>query len=81
MSPSLRRLNGNEVITALTRCGFTEVARESHAKLRRIGSGDERQTMTVPIHTSLATGTLKSIVRQAARYLTEEEIIREFYTK
>lgn len=82
MSPNLKRLSGHEVVAALLRCGFSEVSsRGSHVKLRRVTAAGEKQTLTVPLQHSLDLGTLPAIVRQASRYLSEDEILREFYTR
>ena len=53
--------------------------RGSHVKLRRILSDGTRQTLTIPNHRELDTGTLKAIYRQALRYLTDEDLRRHFY--
>jgi predicted RNA binding protein YcfA (HicA-like mRNA interferase family) len=62
VSPALPAgLSGAEVAKALERAGFEHVStRGSHAKYR---SGD--RTVIVPLHRSLAVGTLRSILRQA----------------
>jgi predicted RNA binding protein YcfA (HicA-like mRNA interferase family) len=54
--------------------------RGSHVKLRRIGVKGERQTLTIPLHSELDVGTLRAIVRQAARYIPEAELRLHFYT-
>ncbi len=40
-----------------------------------------RQILVVPNHSLLDTGTIRAIARQAANYLTDEEIRRVFYTE
>ncbi|OMI37343.1 type II toxin-antitoxin system HicA family toxin [Streptomyces sparsogenes] len=62
MSPAVPTgLSGAEVAKALERGGFGHVStRGSHAKYRK----DDR-TVIVPLHRSLAPGTLRSILRQA----------------
>lgn len=62
MSPAVPRgLSGTQVAKALMRGGFEHVStRGSHAKYR---SGD--RTVIVPLHSDLAPGTLRSILRQA----------------
>ncbi|MGH3245193.1 MAG: type II toxin-antitoxin system HicA family toxin [Trebonia sp.] len=62
MTPPLPAgLSGEDVAKALERAGFQHVStRGSHAKYR---SGD--RTVIVPLHRSLAVGTLRSILRQA----------------
>ncbi|MEV4437232.1 type II toxin-antitoxin system HicA family toxin [Streptomyces sp. NPDC049585] len=62
MSPAVPRgLSGERVGKALLRGGFEYVStRGSHAKYR----ADDR-TVIVPLHSELAPGTLRSILRQA----------------
>src|SRR5262249_8647453 len=73
MSPKLRRLSSRELVASLRALGFEVVAtRGSHAKLRRLGPGGERQTLTVPLHDDLAAGTLSAIYRQVCRYVPAE---------
>jgi len=77
----LRRLSGKEVLKALGSFGFQVVAIQgSHAKLRRTQPSGERQTLTIPIHKSLAPGTLHAIFRQASRYVPEEDLREWFFT-
>ncbi|MBC8448906.1 MAG: type II toxin-antitoxin system HicA family toxin [Chloroflexi bacterium] len=79
--PKLRRLSGPEVIRILEDFGFAvHTQRGSHVKLRRIGPGGEKQTLTIPRHRELDTGTLQAILRQASRYAPEEELRPHFYT-
>ena len=79
--PKLRRLSGTEIIKILASLGFAQVAqRGSHVKLRRVLADGSRQTLTVPAHTELDTGTLKAIYRQALRYVPESELQPYFYT-
>ena len=56
-----RDLSGSTVVKALEPGGFT-VARQSgsHVRLTKAGKG-----VTVPLHRSLAVGTLQSILHQA----------------
>jgi predicted RNA binding protein YcfA (HicA-like mRNA interferase family) len=80
MSPRLRRLAGRDVLRALNAFNFEVVAtRRSDAKLRRVLPDGTRQTLTVPLHRSLATGTLRAILRQASRYVPEAELRRWFF--
>lgn len=62
MSPAVPTgLSGTAVAKALERGGFEHIAtRGSHAKYRSDG-----RTVIVPLHRSLAPGTLRSILRQA----------------
>ncbi len=79
--PRLRRLSSGDVLRILHRLGF-EVAgqRGSHAKLVRVSASGERQVLIVPIHRSLATGTLYAIYRQAARLVPSVDLRRAFFT-
>lgn len=77
----LRRLPGQQVIRILEDFGFSvHSQRGSHVKLRRIAPGGERQTLTVPAHSELDTGTLRAIIRQASSYIPESELHHRFYT-
>ena len=81
MSPKLKRLSGNDVIKILGIFGFGVIShRGSHAKLRRIGSAGEKQTITIPLHPEIDTGTAKAIFRQASRYISEDQLKEYFYT-
>jgi len=65
----------------LGRFGFTVVnQRGSHAKLRRVLAGSAAQTLTIPRHRELDSGTLAGIFRQASRYIPEVELRPYFYT-
>lgn len=56
-----RDLDGKEIITALTRLGFVfQRQTGSHVQLSRGGTH-----VTVPYHSPVRVGTLKSILRQA----------------
>ncbi|MBN1506823.1 MAG: type II toxin-antitoxin system HicA family toxin [Sedimentisphaerales bacterium] len=59
--PELPRISGKEAVLAFERLGFRQVRQEgSHVVLRR----DDRGCV-VPLHSSLALGTLRSAIRQA----------------
>lgn len=77
--PKLKRLSGTEIIAILKKFGFdVHSQRGSHIKLRRIGvSGKE--TLTVPNHRQLDTGTCRAIYRQACRYIPESDLYSYFY--
>lgn len=79
--PKLRRLSGDEVISILERFGFSLVShRGTHAKLRRITATGARETLTIPRHKELDTGTLHAIYRQAGRYIPQEQLYPFFYS-
>jgi predicted RNA binding protein YcfA (HicA-like mRNA interferase family) len=77
--PKLRRLSGKEVVSIFTEFGFMVVGqRGSHMKLRReVATGS--QILTVPAHAQLDAGTLRAIIRQASRFIPEEELKPNFY--
>ncbi|MBI4242777.1 MAG: type II toxin-antitoxin system HicA family toxin [Planctomycetes bacterium] len=82
MSPKLKRLSGKEVVSILNKFGFTFHSQKgSHVKLRRINPDGEKETLTIPIHDELDVGTLRAIVRQAGRYIPEEQLKPYFYSK
>jgi len=79
--PKLKRLSGKEVILIFLNLGFTVIAQKgSHVKLRRIVSG-QSQTLTIPKHDEIDTGTLKAIFRQATRYVQSDILVKDFYTE
>jgi len=76
----LKRLGSRDVLNCLRHFGFEVVAtRGSHSKLRRTTEMGERQTLTVPLHRELATGTLQAVYRQALRFIPEEELRPWFF--
>ena len=80
--PKLKRLSGKEVLAILLHFGFREISRRgSHMEMRRIGSAGEKETLTVPAHVELDTGTLLAIYRQALRYILERDLHEHFYSK
>lgn len=57
----LPRISGKEAIRAFERLGFLQVRQKgSHVVLRKADRG-----CVVPLHASLAPGTLRSAIRQA----------------
>jgi predicted RNA binding protein YcfA (HicA-like mRNA interferase family) len=77
--PRLRRLSGWEVVRILRSFGFEPVSqRGSHVKLQR-ATVSGRQTLTIPLHDDLDTGTLKAILRQVSRFIPEDELRSHFY--
>jgi len=80
MSPRLKRLASREVLAALGAFGFEVVStRGSHAKLCRELTDGTRQILTVPLHRELASGTLRAIFRQAARFIAPDELRPYFF--
>jgi predicted RNA binding protein YcfA (HicA-like mRNA interferase family) len=77
----LRTLSGSDVVRILGRFGFRRIKQSgSHVKLRRIGPGGEPQTLHIPLHQELRTGTLRAIVRQASEYVAPDELRPHFYS-
>ena len=73
--PKLKVLSGKEVVKILSKFGFELLSQKgSHVKLRRVLPDGTKQTLTVPLHNELDKGTLKAIIRQASRYIPEEEL-------
>ncbi|HKZ56161.1 MAG TPA: type II toxin-antitoxin system HicA family toxin [Thermodesulfovibrionales bacterium] len=81
MSPKLKRLSGKEVLSILSKFGFSiQSQRGSHMKLRRSLSSGEIQSLTIVMHDELDIGTLRAIIRQASRFIPEEQLKKEFYS-
>ena len=75
----LKRLSGENAIAIFKRFGFEiHSQRGSHVKLRRITLLG-KETLTVPNHKELATGTCQALFRQASRYILESELFPYFY--
>jgi len=80
VSPKLRRLSGSEVIDIFNSFGFRiRTQKGSHVKLRRVVEGG-KQTLTIPLHNEIDSGTLRAIVRQASRFVPESELHNHFYS-
>jgi len=79
--PKLKRLSAAEVVSILQSFGFFILAqRGSHIKLRRVNQVGEKQTLTVPNHRQLDTGTCQAIFRQACRYISPDDLRPLFYS-
>ncbi len=82
MPGRLRVLSGAEVVAILGTFGFSSVnQRGSHVKLRRIAPSGESQTLVVPLHREMDPGTLRAVMRQAARFVPEESLRPHFRTE
>lgn len=78
--PKLKTLNGKEVVKLFAKFGFKIISqRGSHVKLGRMLPDGRKQTLTIPVHEELDKGTLRAIIRQAVRYIPEEELKPYFY--
>ncbi|MBI4686749.1 MAG: type II toxin-antitoxin system HicA family toxin [Nitrospirae bacterium] len=81
MSPKLKRLSGKDVLSIFSQFGFSvHSQRGSHVKLRRISTSGETQSLTIPMHNELDIGTLRAILRQASRFIPEDQLKKEFYS-
>jgi len=77
--PKLKILSGKEVIEVFKTFGFEIYGQKgSHVKLRRIRDG-MKETLIVPFHKMLDTGTLRAILRQAGRFIPPDELKKHFY--
>ena len=66
MSPKLPFVSGDELVRALRKFGYQVVRQKgSHVRLRH-SSDPQRLPVTVPLHSEIATGTLRRILRDAA---------------
>lgn len=82
MPPKFKHLSGNEVVSIFKEFGFEVFSqRGSHVKLRRISIHNERQTLVVPNHKEIDVGTLRAIIRQASKYVSEENLREKFYSQ
>jgi predicted RNA binding protein YcfA (HicA-like mRNA interferase family) len=77
----LRQMSARELLKALGSFGFHVIStRGSHVKLRRVLPSGERQTLAVPLHKNIATGTLHAIFQQACCYIPEADLKPWFFT-
>ena len=80
MPGRLRNLSGADVVRIPSRFGFQRIQQSgSHVKLRRIGPDGGSQTLHIPLHRELRTGTLRAIVRQASEYVAAEDLRSHFF--
>ena len=75
----LKRLSGVEVIKILEGFGFkVHSQRGSHIELRRV-TETGKETLTIPNHKQLDTGTCGAIMKQASRYIPLPDLTQRFY--
>lgn len=80
--PKLKILSGEDVIKIFKSFGFiVSVQRWCHIKLIRLLKDNIKQPITIPNHKKLDKGTLKAIIRQASKYISDEELKNHFYTE
>ena len=77
--PRFKRLSSSEVIKILEKFGFQiHSQRGSHIKMRRVAKTG-KETLTIPNHKQLDTGTCRAILRQASKYISFSELSQYFY--
>lgn len=77
----LKTLSGKDVVKILKGFGFVVHDQTgSHIKLRRV-IFNMNQTLIIPSHNPIAKGTLKGILNQASKYITQSELLPHFYSK
>lgn len=77
--PRFKRLSSSEVIRILGDFGFqVHSQRGSHIKMRRVTEVG-KETLTIPNHKQLDTGTCRAIMRQASQYIPMAELSPRFY--
>ena len=77
--PKLKVLSGSDVIKIFSNLGFAIFSQKgSHIKLRREVNGI-RQTLVIPNHKEIDKGTLNEIVKQSSKYISPEDLQKEFY--
>jgi len=78
----IKALSGHDIITIFLKLGFNMASQKgSHVKLVRIAvqQGD-RQVLIIPLHDELDKGTMKAIIRQATRYISEDILYLHFFS-
>ena len=77
----IRVLSGLDIVKILKLFGFDiQSQKGSHIKLKRITDQGIKQTLIIPNHNEIDTGTLKAIYRQALKYIPEEKLFQHFYS-
>ncbi len=81
MPNKLKDLSGKEIIKFLQQNGFSvNKTRGSHCKVRRTLQG-RNQTIMIPLHASIAKGTLHDIFNQISEYIPESDTKNFFFTE
>ena len=77
--PRFKRLSSSEVIKILEKFGFQiHSQRGSHIKMRRV-TEIGKETLTIPNHKQLDTGTCRAILRQGSKHISFSELSQYFY--
>lgn len=81
MPNKLKDLSGKEIVKFLEQNGFSIYkTRGSHCKIQRTIL-DRNQTLIIPMHSSMAKGTLHDIYNQISEYLPESNTKNFFLNK
>ena len=81
MGVKLKTLSGKDIVKILKGFGFVVHDQTgSHIKLRRV-MFNMNQTLIIPNHDPIAKGTLKGILNQSSKYITQSDLLPHFYTK
>jgi predicted RNA binding protein YcfA (HicA-like mRNA interferase family) len=79
--PKLKILSGSEVIKVFSKFGFEILSQKgSHIKIRRF-LNNQKETLIIPDHKQLDTGTLRAIIKQASKYIPQDELKNYFYSE
>lgn len=79
--PKLKVLSGFEVLNIFMKFGFESISQKgSHIKIRRLNN-EAKQTLIIPNHKQLDTGTLRGILKQASKFIPLEDLKKYFYTE
>ena len=79
--PGLKRLSGAQLIAIFNKFDFEVISQKgSHVKLKRFIE-DKPQTLTIPNHKEIDTGTLRAIYNKASKYIDPEELRKYFYSE
>jgi len=79
--PKLKTLTARQLLVIFGQFGFVVVSQKgSHIKLARTIAG-HKQTLTLPNHNPLDSGTCRAILRQAGRYISIDQLYPHFYSE
>lgn len=79
VTPKLKVFSAKELVKVFSQFGFAVHSQKgSHIKLRRTVEGAV-QIVVIPNHKEIAVGTLKAVINQASRFISETELKKKFY--
>jgi len=79
MPNKLRSLSGKKIVKFLEKNGFVvHKTHGSHFKMRRVVL-NQKQTLTIPVHSFIPKGTLHDIYYQIFEYIPESSELRDFF--